>query len=68
MIRPNLEAELEAKKQALEDVKANIAVVRGLISRLENRLINLNTAYTDLTFKIEELEEQIEEAKADYED
>lgn len=68
MIRPNLEAELEAKKEALEEVKSDTARVRGLISRLEEKLIKLNTSYSDLIFEIEDLEEQIEEAKEKYED
>ena len=68
MIRPNLEAKLEAKKEALEEVKSDTARIRGLISRLEEKLIKLNTSYSDLIFEIEDLEDQIEEAKENYED
>ena len=68
MIRPNLEAKLEAKKEALEEVKSDTARVRVLISRLEEKLIKLNSSYSDLIFEIEDLEEQIEEVKENYED
>jgi chromosome segregation ATPase len=68
MIRSNLEAELEARKKELEEVKLNIAIVRAIIEMSEDRLVNLNSDYSDLSIAIEDLEEQIEETKEDYED
>ncbi len=68
MIRSNLEAELEARKKELEEVKLNIAIVRAIIEMSEDRLVNLNSDYSDLSITIEDLAEQIEEVKEDYED
>lgn len=68
MIRPNIEAELEVRKKELEEVKRNIATVRLIQEMAEDKLIKLNCDYSDLIYTIGELEEQIEEAKENYED
>lgn len=66
MIRPNLEAQLEAKKEVLNEVKSNIANTRATITALEDRLTHWNSVYADLTFEIEDLEEQINESASNY--
>lgn len=62
MIRSNLEAELEVKKKALEDVKRDIAIARVINEMAEDRLTNLNSDYSELIYAIEDLEDQINES------
>lgn len=66
MIRSNLEAELEAKKKALEEVKRDIAIARVINEMAEDRLTNLNSDYSELIYAIEDLEEQINESANNY--
>jgi len=66
MIRSNLEAELEAKKKALEEVKRDIAIARVINEMAEDRLVNLNSDYSELIYAIEDLEEQINESANNY--
>lgn len=66
MIRSNLEAELEAKKKALEEVKRDIAIARVINEMAEDRLTNLNSDYSELIYAIEDLEDQINESVRNY--
>lgn len=66
MIRSNLEAELEVKKKALEDVKRDIAIARVINEMAEDRLTNLNSDYSELIYAIEDLEDQINESVRNY--
>lgn len=66
MIRSNLEAELEAKKKALEEVKRDIAIARVINEMAEDRLTNLNSDYSELIYAIEDLEDQINESANNY--
>lgn len=66
MIRSNLEAELEVKKKALEEVKRDIAIARVINAMAEDRLTNLNSDYSELTYAIEDLEDQINESVRNY--
>lgn len=66
MIRSNLEAELEVKKKALEEVKRDIAIARVINEMAEDRLTNLNSDYSELIYAIEDLEDQINESVRNY--
>lgn len=66
MIRSNLEAELEAKKKALEEVKRDIAIAQVINEMAEDRLVNLNSDYSELIYAIEDLEDQINESVRNY--
>jgi hypothetical protein len=66
MIRSNIEAELEAKKKALEEVKRDIAIARVINEMAEDWLTNLNSDYSELIYAIEDLEEQINESANNY--